>query len=79
MNNTFVVKPEDCPSTHGGSGYASGSLRDGNDIICGLCGYRITNALPRGYNEVWVWDDSLLGKLHIKGHYIRKPNYCFQK
>jgi hypothetical protein len=37
-----------CNSTHGGAGYASGSYWDGEDIICGECGYRITNPRPTG-------------------------------
>lgn len=38
----------DCPSTHGGAGYASDSYWDGDAIICGLCGKRIEDPLPTG-------------------------------
>jgi hypothetical protein len=37
-----------CYSTHGGSGYTLGSYMDGEDVICGECGFRIKNPPPTG-------------------------------
>ena len=61
--------------THGGSGYAAGSYWDGDDIICGACGDRIKNPRPTGSRTVWVWDDGILGKLHLKGHKVEIMRY----
>ena len=55
-----------CPSTHGGSGYAVGSRWDGENIICGICGEKITNPYPTGYE--WVRDDGWRGWLFGRGH-----------
>lgn len=70
-----VITPYKCLSTHGPSGYAMGSYWDGDDIICGQCGARITNPLPTGGTSEWVWDEGLLGRLHLKGHYIERPTW----
>ena len=56
-----------CPSSHGGGGYAIGSYWDGDDIICGCCGYRIANPPPTGGR--WIrangfWQGQILGKGH---------------
>lgn len=34
-----IIKPENCPSTHGAAGYAPGSyVREDGKVVCGLCG-----------------------------------------
>ena len=38
-----------CLSTHGASGYAPGSYKDGDAVICGACGTRIENPRPTHY------------------------------
>jgi len=48
MTDTFLVKPSNCLSTHGGSGYAPGSYWNGNAIVCGFCGTKIENPPPTG-------------------------------
>jgi hypothetical protein len=40
MRKKFVVKPEQCLSTHGGGGYAYGSFYQNGKIVCGICGYK---------------------------------------
>lgn len=40
-----------CTSTHGGTGYASGSIWRGSSIIC-PCGYEIANPHPTGYRSI---------------------------
>ncbi len=47
----FPIKQEDCISTHGGSGYSYGDYWDGYDIICGFCGFRITNPPCHSWND----------------------------
>jgi hypothetical protein len=42
----FLLQPSECNSTHGGAGYAPGTVWESNDAICGWCGTRIKNA-PR--------------------------------
>jgi hypothetical protein len=64
-----------CFSTHGGAGYASGSYWDGTAIVCGACGARIENPRPTGSKMIWVWDESIWGKLHLKGHWIDVPKF----
>lgn len=44
--------PEECPSTHGGGGYAVGSYWDNDAVVCGLCGLRIENPHPSGATMV---------------------------
>lgn len=47
-----------CLSTHGVSGYAPGSYKDGDAVICGSCGMRIENPRPTGYIvELWTLAD----------------------
>lgn len=49
-----------CLSTHGASGYAPGSHKDGDAVICGSCGARIENPRPTGYIvELWTFADVL--------------------
>jgi hypothetical protein len=49
-----------CLSTHGASGYAPGSYRDGDVIVCGYCGERIQNPRPTGYIvKPYTFDDVL--------------------
>jgi hypothetical protein len=47
----FLIDPKDCLSTHGGSGYAPGSFMDGDSIICGMCGTKIENPPPTGFDK----------------------------
>lgn len=35
-----ILGDEVCPSTHGGAGWALGSYREGDEMVCGLCGGR---------------------------------------
>ena len=56
----------ECWSTHGGSGYVKGSHWDGDDIICGHCGFRITNPNPTGGR--WVHEKGWRGWLLNRGH-----------
>lgn len=44
----FFYSPKNCPSTHGGSGYAPGSYMVDGHIICGICGTKIENPPPTG-------------------------------
>jgi len=44
---TAFIDPKDCRSTHGGAGYAAGSYKDGDVMVCGTCGTRIENPSPR--------------------------------
>jgi hypothetical protein len=39
LEGNFPYKPENCPSTHGGAGYAIGDYidKDGH-VVCCLCG-----------------------------------------
>ncbi len=48
--DSFPIEPNECLSTHGGAGYAPGSYKDGDDIICGACGARIKNPPPTGWD-----------------------------
>jgi len=59
-----------CLSTHGGSGYASGSYWDGTAIICGLCRARIENPTPTGGR--WVDEKGWRGRLLGQGHWEPK-------
>jgi DNA-directed RNA polymerase subunit RPC12/RpoP len=43
-----------CRSTHGGAGYAPGSYRDGDTVVCGACGHRIIAPRPTGARPVRV-------------------------
>lgn len=47
-----------CPSTHGLAGYAPGSYKTGDVVICGFCGKQIQDPRPTGYYEYttgWLW------------------------
>ena len=51
-----MIKPnliQRCLSTHGASGYAPGSYKDGSAVICGLCGERIENPRPLYHQAVF--------------------------
>ncbi len=54
---TYYCKPEQCRSTHGGSGYVSGSYWDNGAIVCGMCGERIENPPPTGSFEAYQGAD----------------------
>lgn len=53
-----------CLSTHGGAGYALGSYRRGDKIVCGACGIEIKNPHPTGRKFIREkgWRGWLLGK-----------------
>lgn len=40
MKNKFPIRPEECSSTHGGSGYVLGSYYENGSVICGACGMK---------------------------------------
>jgi len=44
-----------CLSTHGGSGYATGSYWDSGAVICGWCGTRIENPYPTSEDEEYYY------------------------
>jgi len=44
-----MIDPKDCPSTHGGAGYAIGTHWDGDALVCGLCATRIERPRPTGF------------------------------
>ena len=67
MSRTFLIKPEDCLSTH--MGYVYGSYWDGDDIVCGHCGYRIKSPPPSGAH--YVIDKKFLC-FETKGHWEDK-------
>lgn len=49
----YPVKPWNCPSTHGGSGYAPGSFfREDGKAVCGLCG--LVEVDPQGLRPRWM-------------------------
>lgn len=52
-----------CPSTHGGSGYASGTYWDGDQLVCGICGEIIESPIPTGTR--FVPDKGIRGKLGL--------------
>ena len=68
----MYIKPEDCPSTHGGAGYSFGSYWEGEDIVCGLCGTRIHNPVPTGYMVIKL---SLFRRIFFKEKEKTKPTY----
>ena len=48
-----MMLKKNCLSTHGGSGYAPGSYREGSAIICGSCGFKIEEPSPAAYHYVY--------------------------
>jgi hypothetical protein len=60
-----------CLSTHGGSGYASGTHWDNGKLICGACGAIIENPNPTGARFVHEkgWRGWLLGCGHWVDRY----------
>uniref|UniRef100_A0A6M3JL44 Uncharacterized protein n=1 Tax=viral metagenome TaxID=1070528 RepID=A0A6M3JL44_9ZZZZ len=50
VNPSTQISSQDCMSTHGAVGYANGSYFDGDDIICGVCGTRIRDPRPTGWD-----------------------------
>ena len=52
LSKKFPLIPEECPSTHGGAGYAPDSRYENGTIICGLCGLVIKKPRPIGLH----WD-----------------------
>ena len=68
------ISPEECLSTHGGSGYAAGSYWNGDAIICGACDFRIENPQPTGGK--FVPRDGAFGKiLFFFGIGVWKPTW----
>jgi len=62
MKRKFPVKPEECLSTHGGSGYSSGSYWDNGAIVCGSCGTRIKQPkATSGFMEQPIYPDFIIG------------------
>lgn len=48
-----------CLSTHGAAGYAPGSRKVGDVVICGLCGARIENPRPLGFRYIeYTWREA---------------------
>ena len=63
-----------CLSTHGLSGYAPGSYRDGNAIICGMCGERIENPMPTGTRRIeYSLREALSNWQTFKAYLINEP------
>ncbi len=53
-----VTTKTECLSTHGAAGYALGSYWDDGVVVCGCCGFRITNPRPTGYRiELYTFTD----------------------
>ena len=61
-------KHKKCLSTHGLAGYAPGSYWDGNVIVCGYCGQRISNPPPTG--RKFIEDKGWRGKLFGHGRWV---------
>jgi len=70
-----ILPFKQCFSTHGGAGYATNSHWDGNDIICGSCGFRIQNPHPTGSRSIYVRENGILGWLGFQKFSHEEPTF----
>ena len=79
--NMILSKPEyKCLSTHGASGYAPGSYRDGEVVVCGACGERIENPRPNAWrNEYYTLREALRSWRALRAWWKNEPKATIQQ